>query len=120
MPYILSKLANTQIYTQYVKGTSDNLNIVSAEVEVKGGADVTNSNLITPEGVLTQVSAAQLDILKANKDFQRHLENGIVKYFNTQPNIEKTTKSMSKDKSKQLTKDDYKKANKKAPDTEGE
>lgn len=120
MPYILSKLANTQVYTQYVKGTSDNLNIVSAQVEVKGGADVTNSNLITPEGVLTQVSAAQLDILKANKDFQRHLENGVVKYFNTQPNIEKNTKSMSKDKSKQLTKEDYKNANKKAPATEGE
>lgn len=118
MPYILSKLANTQIYTQYAKGTSDNLNIVCAEIEVKGGADVINTNLITPEGVLTQVSAAELDILKANQDFQRHLEKGVVKYFGTQPNIEKHTQLMNKDKSKQLTKDDYKNAGKKAPKTE--
>ena len=119
MPYVLSKLANTQIYTLYAQGL-DNINIPEASVEIKGGADVTDKNLVTPEGVLTQVTAEQLDILKANKDFQRHMDNGHIKYFGTAPNIEKHAEKMEKDPSRQITKSDYTKKGKKAPKVESE
>ena len=105
MTYILSKLANSQIYTQYAKGTN-NLNHAVAQVEIKGGADVTDKNLITPEGVITKVTAEQLDILKANKDFQKHLERGHIKYFGITPDIEKEAPKMEKDNSKPLTPSD--------------
>lgn len=120
MPYILSKLANKQIYTLYAKGTSANLNIPVKKVEIKGGADVTDKNLVTPDGVVTKVTADELEILKSNKDFQKHVEKGFVKYFDTQPNVDKNVDKMEKDKSRQLTPDDYVKKGKKKPKTESE
>lgn len=114
MPYVLSKLANTQIYTQYAKGVND-MNIAVKRVEIKGGADVTNKNLVTPEGIITKISNDDLESLKANRDFQRHLDRGVIKYFGTAPNIEKSSQTMEKDNSKQLTAMDYVKKGKKAP-----
>ena len=119
MPYVLSKLSNSQCYTIYAKGV-DNINIPVESVEIKGGADVTDKNLVTPEGVITNVTPEQLEILKSNKDFQRHLEGGYVKYFGTAPNIEKHAAKMQKDNSRQITKSDYEKKGKKAPKTEKE
>lgn len=119
MPYILSRLANTQIYTQYAKGVN-NLNIPAKQIEIKGGADVTDKNLVTPEGVITKVSTEDLDILKANKDFQLHLDRGHVKYFCTNPKMDKEAPKLEKDNSKQLTPDDYKKQGKKVPKVENE
>ena len=119
MPYILSKLANPQNYTNYAKGV-DNVNIPVESVYINGGADVTDKNLVTPEGVITKVTAEQLEILKSNRDFQRHLEEGHVKYFGTAPNIEKHADKMEKDPSRQITKSDYEKKGKKAPKVESE
>ena len=117
MPYILSKLANTQVYTQYVKGVN-NINTPVKQVKIKGGADVTDKNLVTPTGVLTLVTADELAILKANKEFQKHLERGHINYYNTAPDVEQTAEKLEKDKSKQLTPDDYEKQGKKKPKTE--
>lgn len=120
MPYILSRLANSQIYTNYAKGMGDNINIPVESVEIKGGADVTDKNLVTPEGVITKVTNDQLEALKANKGFQQHLEGGYVKYFGTEPNIEKHADKLTQDKSRQIKKSDYEKKGKKAPKTEVE
>ena len=95
MPYVLSKLANTQVYTKYVKGT-DNFNQVVASVTIKGGADVTNKMLITPMGVVTEIKTEELEILKENKVFQQHLENGVVSYYATAPVIEKKAPKLKK------------------------
>lgn len=118
MPYVVSKLASSQIYTQYAKGLSDNVNIPIEQVEIKGGADVTDKNLIIPQGVMTKITDCELDILKSNKEFQRHLEKGHMNYFGITPNIEKIAPKMTEDKSRQLTPDDYKKEGKKAPKSE--
>ena len=119
MPYILSKLSNSQNYTQYAKGLDgDQINIPIKSVYIKGGADVTNKNLETPEGIVNKVSADDLAFLLENKDFQSHLEKGYVKYYDTEPNVDKEVEKMTKDNSKQLTKSDYTKKGKKAPKTE--
>lgn len=117
MPYILSKLANTQIYTTYAKGVGDNMNIPVKSVEIKGGADVTDKQLVSPEGVITFVSDDDLEVLKSNKDFQRHLDGGYINYFKSQPNIDKQADKMTKDKSRQVKKSDYEKEKKQAPKT---
>lgn len=114
MPYVLSKLVNTQLYTQYAKGTN-NLSNPCARVEIKGGADITDKNFVTPEGVITKVTDNELEILKANKDFQLHLERGHVKYFGKNPNMDKEVTKLEKDNSKPLTPEDYTKKGKKAP-----
>lgn len=117
MPYILSKLANSQIYTKYVKGAG-NTNVPAVQIEVKGGADVTNKNFITPEGVITKITQNELELLKENKDFRRHLEQGVVKYFGQEPKLEKSVQGMEKDKSAPVTPDFYTKKGKKPPKTE--
>lgn len=119
MPYVLSKLANTQIYTQYTKGIN-NINMPVKRVEIKGGADVTDKNLVTPSGVVTKVTADELEILKANKDFQKHLERGCLNIFDSMPDIETKAEKLEKDNSKQLTPADYAKKGKKKPKTENE
>lgn len=116
MAYVLSKLANTQVYTKYVKGIN-NLNILQSQIEIKGGADVTNKNLVTPEGVTTKVTDDELEILKQNPDFMRHVEKGHIKYFKLNPNVEKEADKLEKDKSAPLTPDDYEKQGKKKPKT---
>ena len=117
MPYILSKLANDVTYVKYVKGT-DNYNMPVASVTIKGGAGVVNKKtLMTPQGVVTKIEDKDLDLLKENKEFQNHVERGFVRYFATNPDVEKKTKDLSKDKSSQLTAADFEKQGIKAPTT---
>lgn len=116
MPYVLSKLSNSQVYTKYIKG-ANGINQAVKSILIKGGADITDKNLITPQGVITEVSSEDLEVLKENKVFQQHLENRMVEYFGIKPNIEKKTEKMSKDKSKQLTKKDFEEQGIKAPET---
>lgn len=117
MPYILSKLSNTQCYTQYVKGVNDINNVVETVV-IKGGADVINKKTLeTPNGVVTEVTEQQLDILKQNKDFNRHVELGFITVIEHKPSEEKVEEKaieMPKDNSRQKTAKDYKKAKGKA------
>ena len=117
MPYVLSKLSSTTVYNSYTKA-ANGLNIVTRHIEIMGGADVTDKNLIMPNGVVTRVSDDELAILQNNKVFQKHVEGGYVKVFKVNPNVDKEADKMPKDNSKQLTPSDYKKNGKKAPNTE--
>lgn len=119
MAYVVSKLANSQAYTKYVKGIN-NLNIPQTVIEIKGGADIANKNLITPEGVITEVTDAELDILLQIPDFKKHLEAGFVKYYKFKPDTEKEASKMERDKSAPLTPEYYEKQGKKAPKTKAE
>ncbi len=119
MPYVLSKLANATCYNVYAKSPSG-VNIVTKRILIAGGADVTDKNLIMPEGVVTKIDNDELAILQENKVFQNHLEKGYVRYYKTKPDVDKEAVKLSKDNSKQLTDDDYTDAGKSAPVTEAE
>ena len=123
MPYILSKLSNSQCYTQYVKGVND-INNVCERVFIKGGADVINKKTLeTPNGVVTEVTNEQLDILKQNVDFNRHLENGFISVIEnkiTEDKKEEKAVEMQKDNSRQKTPKDYKKSKGKAKPIEAD
>lgn len=116
MAYILSKLPNAQCYTQYVKGIN-NINLPNAQIVINGGADITNKNLVTPQGVVTQITDNELEILKVNLDFQKHLEKGFIKYYKIRPDEEKEASKMERDASAPLTPEYYEKQGKKAPKT---
>ena len=123
MPYILSKLSNSQCYTQYVKGVND-INNVCEKVVIKGGADVINKKTLeTPNGVVTEITKEQLEILKQNKDFNRHVENGFISIIENKISEDKKEEKaveMPKDNSRQKTPKDYKKAKGKAKPIEEE
>lgn len=117
MAYILSKLANSQCYVKWAKG-ANGINNIAAKVEIKGGADVINKKTLeTPRGVVTEVTEAELELLKENPDFNRHLENGFITIIDNKPSeekIEEKAEAMPKDASRQKTPKDYKKSKGKA------
>lgn len=117
MPYILSKLSNSQIYTKWAQG-QNGINHIAAKVEIKGGADVINKKTLeTPNGVVTEVTDNDLDILKQNPDFIRHVEGGYISIIDnkiTEDKAAEKAKDMPKDNSAQKTPKDFKKSKGKA------
>lgn len=83
--YILSTLTADQEYTAYNKGGGD-LPIPAGSVLIAGGANVANKrNLVTPQGVVTKVSADQLAMLESNEVFQLHKANGYITVSERKP-----------------------------------
>jgi hypothetical protein len=76
--HIYSRLANAQRYATYVAGGAD-LKEISHRVHVAGGAGLMNKNLITPQGVRSgPFTEHDIEMLKQNKVFQLHKENGFI------------------------------------------
>lgn len=123
MPYVISSLSRDNVFAVYEK-KSGNVLVVKKSILIKGGANVTNKKtLLMPNGVATEVSKEDLEILKENTGFKKFLERGFMKImesgskFKAQDEAEKMTE---KDSSAQITEDDYKKKGKKAPRTKRE
>lgn len=80
--YVYSTLSNDQEYTQYAKGSEVANNLtppVESVIRIAGKANITNKNLITPLGAMTEVSDEELAILRQNYVFQQHEKNGFIK-----------------------------------------
>lgn len=111
MPYIASTLTNSQAYTIYSKPKdAGSIPQVLGEVTVEGGAGVANNkSLITPQGVVTEVSAEQLDQLKKVELFQTHMENGYLTILDKKPaDVESVAADMQRgDGSAPLTHADF-------------
>lgn len=75
--YIFSTLAASVAYTNYAAGGAD-LPVPMPSVLVHGGAGVANERIVTPRGVVTEVTEDQLQYLRENKVFQLHEKNGFV------------------------------------------
>ncbi len=106
--YIFSTIANDQTYVNWVEGEGG-VNTVTSETEVKGGHGVANDRLVTPLGVVTEVSDEQLAELEKNFVFQMHKKKGflVVRAKNADP--EKVVSVMNlKDPSAPLTEADFK------------
>lgn len=75
--YVYSTLATDMAYTNHEKGGAD-LPIALPPVFIKGGAGVANDRLVTPRGVVTEISEEQAEYLQSNSIFQLHQKNGFV------------------------------------------
>lgn len=107
MAYIYSTLTNDNEYRVYKKGGGD-MPVVSARVLIKGGNGVANKNLITTRGTVTQVTDEELELLKTNKSFVKHMDGGFITIEAKKVKVEKVTKNMTKkDKSAPITPEDY-------------
>lgn len=117
MAYIASKLAAAVDYAFYTKG-ANKINVVTDTIHVNGGADVINKrSLETPQGVVTEIDDEKLDKLKSHPVFKKHVADGFITILANEKDAKKAEKDLEKDKSRQLTPDDYEKKGKKKPTT---
>ena len=114
MPYITSTMSAGVKYAVYGK-TAGGLPKVVKEIEVKGGANVTDKTLYTPTGVVTKVTDEEMELLKNHPVFQMHQKAGFVKV--SKLGGENTKNLQKEDNSAQPTAETFKKRGKKAPKT---
>lgn len=76
--YIYSTLTDSMNYTVYKPGGAD-LPQVEGNVTIFGGTNIPDKYLRTPQGVVTPVTEAELEILKNNEIFKLHEKNGYIK-----------------------------------------
>lgn len=111
MPYIYSTLTCDQAYTIYSEG-ANGLKVPQGNIIIKGGTGIANDRLITPIGVVTNVTAKNLKLLKENPIFQQHEANGFISIQEqgAAQNPEKVAGGMSTDnKDAPVTPSDYQK-----------
>jgi hypothetical protein len=126
MPMIYSTLGNSTSYAIYEPSSMKDAKSVATvrkSIEVKGGAGIANKNLVTPKGVVTRVSAEDLELLKNDPHFQQHVKRGFITVdegedFSDDPSdvnqkqVDKRADDMNpNDKSKPLTSKDFKGTN---------
>ena len=98
MPYIISTMSQGRDYVFY-ESREDKGCVVSKEVariSIKGGqGGADRKTLITPEGgVITEVSDAQLELLKTHPLFNKHLADGFVYIGGSENNAKAAVKDM--------------------------
>lgn len=105
--YVFSTLANDQRYQNWVIGGND-VPMKSHSVLIKGGSGVANDRLVTPFGVVTEVTEHDLEELKKNISFSNHEKKGFIVVRNKKAEVEKIASEMNlKDESSPLTHKDY-------------
>jgi hypothetical protein len=114
--FIYSTLSNNQLYTKYLANPGGDMPRVDRTVLIKGGANVADKHFVTPLGVVTEISAEDYELLKENKLFQTHVENGFITTDAKHVNIDKIVADMTgADQSAPLTPQDYEVADKTPP-----
>ena len=99
MVYIYSTLSSDQNYIVYKTPTTQktaNTPQRQKVVLINGKANITNKNLLTPQGVVTEVTEAELEILKTVGAFNKHVANGFLRVDTKKVEIEKAVVQMEK------------------------
>lgn len=109
--YVFSTLTNDQTYHDYeISESKDILPTVKSKIFIKGGHGVAGKHLITPRGVMTEISDEEFEILKNNTDFQLHVKNGFIQAEQRKRELKEVIGDMEqKDKSAPLTPNDFSK-----------
>lgn len=102
--YIHSTASQDMNYPIYAGGTDRPQKV--KEIIIKGRANVVDPRtLVTPTGAVTEISDADLELLKKSSAFQRHVARGFMRVMNES---ELNTKDMQKrDNSAQLQDPEY-------------
>lgn len=88
--YVYCTLANHQRYVE--RDASHN---VVASVFIAGRANVPDKHMLTPRGVSTEVTDEELAVLRKNKVFKLHEENGYVTVDSRKADANKVSDSMN-------------------------
>lgn len=107
MPYLYSTLSAPTEYTGWKEGGAD-MPTAAWSVVVNAGAGVATKHLITPVGVMTEVTAEELKLLQENDVFKRHLKNGYIKIDEKKHAVEAVVADMeARDNSAPLVEADF-------------
>jgi len=117
--YIACTLASPQAYSTFLNVDNAKVPTVEKVININGGHNVANKNLITPHGVITEISEEDYAILKEIKGYQVHEKNGFVKMLKQNPrSSEKAVSDLNQDDpSRPVTPGDYEAEGKEAPKT---
>lgn len=119
---VLSMLTSPQDYTFYREGGEEGINEPVDVIHLNGFSNVANKDFVTPHGVTTTLTEAQVEKLRTHPVFQEHVNAGFVKILMSE-SVEEQEKAKAdlekEDKSAPLTPKKYRERGKKAP-TSGE
>ncbi|MDR1367725.1 MAG: hypothetical protein LBJ76_03285 [Candidatus Accumulibacter sp.] len=93
--YVYSTLTAGGEYTGWIEGAGG-LPKRAHSVKIAGGANLYNKNLITPLGVVTEISEEDEAFLRGNKIFQIHEKNGFVRIDSKKRDIEAAVADMER------------------------
>lgn len=91
--YIYSTLTSDQLYTSY-KSSTNGVPLPTSKILIRGGANLMTKHLVTPQGVVTEVTAEELAELRKNEVFKLHVENGFIQVSDAKKDIEKAVTEM--------------------------
>lgn len=109
--YVYSTLSCDNVYARYSKPTDKNaLPMIEKRVLIKGGNAVIRKDFVTPYGVMTEVTDAEMEILEKDYCFNEHRKNGFIKVEKKEAPTKKVVKDMKeKDNSAQKVPSDFQK-----------
>lgn len=93
MPFVYSTLTAGNTYVDY-HATVNGVPTAVRSVAIAGGTNVPNKHLVTPMGVVTEVTDDELEFLEKDPGFIFHREKGFLKVQKTKANPEKVAADM--------------------------
>ena len=116
--YVFSTLTANQKYPTWAKVPGRDIPIMQGYVLIHGGANLPSKVLVTPRGVLTEITDEQYGRLKESPGFKQHLENGFLSVEAKPHDIDKVVSDLEeKDTSAPMTPKDFEDAGQKPPTT---
>ena len=108
--FVYSTASNDTAYVVHAEGRPGDPKVVTKRIVIKGKANVADRRtLITPVGVMTRVSAEDMEFLQTRKSFLRHVAEGYIKFTQSKEDAEDVAKDMvKKDKAAPKVKSDFK------------
>lgn len=105
--YVFSTLPVDMIYTGYKQREGD-LPILVHQVLIKGGAGVANDRIITPNGIRTEITDEDKEVMLQDETCKIHVKNGYIKFETKAHDADKVSADMARrDKSSPLVPEDY-------------
>lgn len=110
MNYVYSTMSAGVTYQTFAPNVGEGIAVVEKSITINGGANVVDKkHVITPKGVVTEVSDADLEILESIWLFKKHKENGFIQVEKKSVSVEKIVADMEeRDKSSPVRPEDYK------------
>ena len=115
MKYIASKLSFDQTFDVYAGGNAPRSRV--RRVTVNGRSNVRDPRtLVMPEGVITELSDEDAEIIAKHPLYRQYEKNGMMKLTTSKVGARSAKGDLAaKDGAAQLTEGDYKKAGRRAP-----
>jgi len=111
MWYVYSTATCSGCYSLYHDSSNKDLAVIKKSVVINGGHGVANKHMFTPRGVVTEVSDEDMEFLKENQKFMKHVNEGFMSFEKKFVEPEKKAAEMeTKDGSAPLTPENFEEA----------